>query len=65
MSNSFVKEERYLVLKIKDMKEEEVAELRTKHINSIVEGVVVESDWEPEYTKVWEMIRARWEETNG
>lgn len=65
MAETFEKEERYLVLKIKSMEEVVVAELKQKYASFMVECVVVESDWEPEHSQVWSMIRKRQEGNNG
>lgn len=53
----FVREERYIVLKIKDLTEDEIVNLYS-YSHAEVEGVVVESDW-PEYETVWKMIEDR------
>jgi hypothetical protein len=74
-SPEFKREERYIVLKITDIKtallsEEErtaldiisakVTATRISHDKQPLECVVVESDW-PEYEPVWNMIQARME----
>lgn len=54
---NFNREERYIVLKIKDLTEDEIVNLYS-YSNAEVEGVVIESDW-PEYETVWKMIEER------
>jgi hypothetical protein len=53
----FVREERYIVFKLKDLTEDEILNLYSYN-HAMVEGVVVESDW-PEYEIVWKMIEDR------
>ena len=58
----FKREERYIVIKIEDLHEEDFDNLMV-HINSqclplIERCVVVESDW-PEYEGVWKSIEER------
>ena len=62
----FKREERYIVLKIKDLRDVPTV-IREKMIDAIEEAsvymperqyVCVESDW-PEYEKVWEMLEKR------
>jgi len=64
--SEFKREERYLVLKIKDLRDVPMV-IREKLLDAIEEAsvymperqyVCVESDW-PEYEKVWEMIESR------
>lgn len=60
-TQEFQREERYIVVKRKQLDEETEAELRRfLQIQSIptVECVIVESDW-PEYETVWKMIEDR------
>ncbi len=57
----FVREQRYIVIKLKLLQERASEPLRRylKHLNvKPVECVVVEADW-PEYETVWQMIEAR------
>lgn len=57
----FVREERYIVLKLSDLTDGEYAYIED-YIESMCierrECVVVESDW-PDYDKVWKMIEER------
>lgn len=70
--SSFIREERYLVLKYSDLKEclsedenETLHSLvlkndsyRRKNGKPILEAVVIEKDW-PEYETVWKMLETR------
>ena len=70
MSN-FKQEDRYLILKRKDIDDSlldedkarlhalatKVCDWRTMNGKQNIEGVVVEKDWEPIYSQVWNAIR--------
>ena len=56
--SEFKREERYIVLKLKRLPNDEAEYLRDCHPKSMVECVVVEHDW-PEYHLVWAMIEHR------
>ena len=63
MSTEFKREERYIVVKIKDIDNPRQLEKLRYQIHqgcgaNTIECVVVESDW-PEYETVWKMIRDR------
>jgi hypothetical protein len=54
---NFIREHRYIVLKISNLTDCELKELENMHLPT-KECVVVESDW-PEFEPVWEMIKNR------
>lgn len=56
--SKFVREERYIVLKVNRLCDEDYFAVKGIYDHAMVEGVVVESDW-PEYEKVWKMIEDR------
>ena len=59
---SFKREERYIVLKIKDLTDEDYDHIwgyiLSEEVPLVEHCVVVESDW-PEYEGVWESIERR------
>lgn len=61
LKTPFVREERYIVVKLKHLSPEQEDDLRAflrmRRIATI-ESAVIESDW-PEYEPVWAMIEAR------
>ncbi|WMR34749.1 hypothetical protein [Metapseudomonas otitidis] len=58
---TFQRENRYIVIKIKDLAPGQEADIR-EHLTELsaqpVDGLVIESDW-PEYEPAWRMIQAR------
>lgn len=59
--SEFKREERYIVIKLKHLNEDQEDRIRCCMDNNNVystECVVVESDW-PEYEQVWKMIEDR------
>lgn len=59
--SEFKREERYIVIKLKNLNEDQEHRIRSCMDNNNIdttECVVVESDW-PEYEAVWKMIEKR------